>query len=309
MNIRLLLILTFPTTMIIGCGVKHSEYDSIKAELETAKKQIIQDSVRISNLRDTITMLSLPANQRLTLINEQVSNGEFGQARRSIDELNRLFPNSKESHQTNAILQRIDNLIAKQKAEEERIKSLGFKALKPQSTTEIGYNKVSFSNIISSNTFVFDSYGDSWRYRTADRGNTYVTAVMSVTSSSKDPNLPTLGVYSINGNQMDREGVMEVRFARWRDYGSYLGNYHDTGNDFAKTSTIRFKLGVEVPADVVKKPYAIVLKKNNGLSRNYSRFDNPPVSYTGSVSYPYALSLDNFTEENSEYIIVKISNL
>lgn len=309
MNIKVVLTLTFSTAMIISCGVKQNEYDSIKAELETAKKHIIQDSVHISNLRDTITMLSLPANQRLIIINEQVTNGEYSQARRGIDELNRLFPNSKESQQTTAILQRIDNLIAKKKAEEERIKALGFKALKTQSTTEIGYNKVSFSNIVSSNTFVFDSYGNSWRYRTADRGNTYVTAVMSVTSSSKDPDLPTLGIYSINGNQMNREGVMEVQFARWRDYGAYLGNYHDVGNDFAKTSTIRFKLGVEVPIDVVRKPYAVVLRKSNGLSRSYSRFDNPPVSYTGSVSYPYALSLDNFTGENSEYIIVKISNL
>ena len=189
MNTRVILLLTFSTTLIISCGVKQSEYDSIKNELETAKKQIVQDSIHISNLRDTITMLSLPANQRLTLINEQVSNGKYSQAQRSIDELNRLFPNSKESQQTSAILQRIDYLIAKQKAEEERVKALGFKALKPQSSATIDYNKVSFSNITTSSNFVFDSYGDSWRYRTADRGNVYITAVMSVTSSSKNPGL------------------------------------------------------------------------------------------------------------------------
>ena len=309
MNIRVILLLTFSTTMIISCGVKQSEYDSIKDELETAKKQIIQDSVRISNLRDTITMLSLPANQRLTLINEQVSNGKYSQAQRSIDELNRLFPNSKESQQTSAILQRIDDLIAKQKAEEERVKALGFKALKPQSSSTIDYNKVSFSNITTSSTFVFDSYGDSWRYRTADRGNVYITAVMSVTSSSKNPDLPTLAIYSINGDQMNLEGTMEVRFARWQDYGHYLGNYPDYSNDFAKTSTIRFKLGKEVSSDVIKKPYAIVLKKYNGLSRKNDKYADPPVSYSGYIDYPYALSINDFTIDNSQYIITKISNL
>ena len=89
MNIRTILLLTLSTTIIISCGVKQSEYDSIKSELETVKKQVTQDSVLITNLRDTIIMLSLPASQRLSLINEQVSNGEYDQARRSIDELNR----------------------------------------------------------------------------------------------------------------------------------------------------------------------------------------------------------------------------
>lgn len=309
MNTRVILLLTFSTTLIISCGVKQSEYDSIKNELETAKKQIVQDSIHISNLRDTITMLSLPANQRLTLINEQVSNGKYSQAQRSIDELNRLFPNSKESQQTSAILQRIDYLIAKQKAEEERVKALGFKALKPQSSATIDYNKVSFSNITTSSNFVFDSYGDSWRYRTADRGNVYITAVMSVTSSSKNPDLPTLAIYSINGDQMNLEGTMDVRFARWQDYGHYLGNYPDYSNDFAKTSTIRFKLGKEVSSDVIKKPYAIVLKKYNGLSRKNDKYADPPVSYSGYIDYPYALSINDFTINNSQYIITKISNL
>jgi len=309
MNIRVILLLTFSTIMIISCGVKQSEYDSIKNELETAKKQIVQDSIHISNLRDTITMLSLPANQRLILINEQVSNGKYSQAQRSIDELNRLFPNSKESQQTSAILQRIDYLIAKQKAEEERIKALGFKTLKPVSSVTIDYNKVSFSAIGVNRSFHFDSYDDGGFHRTADRGNTYVLASMSVTSTSKDPDLPTLAIYSINGDQMNREGIMEVRFAYWQDYGHYLGNYPDYGNDFAKTSTIRFKLGDEVSKEITAKPYAIVLKKTNGLSRKYDRYKNPPVSYSGYIDYPYRLSLDDFIGDNARYVVIKITNL
>lgn len=108
---------------------------------------------------------------------------------------------------------------------------------------------------------------------------------------------------------MNREGTMEVRFAYWQDYGHYLGNYPDYGNDFAKTSTIRFKLGDEVSTELTTKPYAIVLKKTNGLSRKYDRYKNPPVSYSGYIDYPYKLSLDDFTGDNARYVIIKIANL
>ena len=309
MNIRAIPLLMISTTMVVSCGVKQSEYDSIKRELETAKKQITQDSVRISNLRDTITMLSLPANQRLSLINEQVSNREYEQARRNIDELNRLFPNSKESLQTNAILQRIDKLIAKQKAEEERIKALGFKALKPVSTINIDYNKVEISSISVGNTFIFDSYGDHWRYLQADKGSKYITALMKITSNSKDPSLPQPAIYTIEGNRMIYKGNFTVRFNRWEDYGTYLGNDYDFSNDFAKTNSIRFKIGIEVQNEIIQNPYAIILKKSNSLIRRYDRFENPPVSYSGSVNYPHILTLDDFSNENSQYVIIKIANL
>lgn len=295
--------------MSISCGVKQSEYDNIKGELETVKKQVIQDSVRITNLRDTITMLSLPASQRLSLINEQVSNGEYGQAKKSINELNRLFPNSKESQQTTVILQRIDNLIAKQKAEEERIKALGFKALRPVSSVIIDYNRVEISSISVGNTFVFDSYGDHWRYLQADKGSKYITALMKITSDSKDPSLPQPAIYTIEGDRMVYAGNFTVRFNRWEDYGTYLGNDHDFSNDFAKTNSIRFKIGIEVQNEITQKPYAIVLKKANSLIRRYDRFENPPVSYYGSVNYPHNLSLDDFTNESSQYVIIKITNL
>lgn len=309
MNIRVVLMLTISTTMSISCGVKQSEYDNIKGELETVKKQVIQDSVRITNLRDTITMLSLPASQRFSLINEQVSNGEYGQAKKSINELNRLFPNSKESQQTTVILQRIDNLIAKQKAEEERIKALGFKALRPVSSVIIDYNRVEISSISVGNTFVFDSYGDHWRYLQADKGSKYITALMEITSDSKDPSLPQPAIYTIEGDRMVYAGNFTVRFNRWEDYGTYLGNDHDFSNDFAKTNSIRFKIGIEVQNEITQKPYAIVLKKANSLIRRYDRFENPPVSYYGSVNYPHNLSLDDFTNESSQYVIIKIANL
>ena len=294
---------------VVSCGVDSAEYDKVKKENDSYKAKVVDDSVLISALRDTISMLSISSEQRLSKVNSLISSGEYSEAKKEMRLIVKLFPQSKEAQSSSQVLQRIDDLIAKKKAEEERMKALGFKGLKTVSSVTIGYNKVSFSNISVGNTFVFDSYDDEWWSRKADRGNVYVTAVMSVTSTSHDPKLPTLAVYSIKGDEMVKEGVMTIEFARWSSYGHYLGNYSDYKNDFAKTSTIRFKLGVEVSENVTKGPYAVVLKKSNELSRSYDRFDNPPVSYTGHVSYPYTLKLINFTGDNSEYVVVKIANL
>ena len=316
MKNRLLLLLYITATIVVGCGVKQSEYDnvlhecdSIKRELNSIKKKAEQDSIHIVKMRDTITMLSYPADQRLAKINGLVSNGKYHQAKNEMNKLLVLFPESKEAYSIPALTKRIDDLIAKQKAEEDKRKALGFKGLKTATSATIDYNKVSFSHIKVDKSYHFDWYHSSGYMRTADRGNMYVVATMFVTSSSKSPNLPTLAVYSISGNKMKREGVMEVKFDSWSDYGCYLGNYHDNKNDFAKTATITFSLGVEISEEIIKKPYAIVLRKSNGLYRYEDKYNNPPVSYKGSVSYPYSLSLDDFIRDNSEYVIVKIANL
>lgn len=106
-----------------------------------------------------------------------------------------MFPESKEAKSSPLIIERIDKLVTQKKAEEERIKALGFKALKAVATINIDYNKEELSSISVGNTFTFDSYGDRYFYRTADRGNKYITAAMKITSQSKDPNLPHSRVY------------------------------------------------------------------------------------------------------------------
>ena len=129
---------------------------------------------------------------------------------------------------------------------------------------------------------------------------------MSVTSTSHAPNLPQLAIYVISGDKMILQGTFETRFARWRDYGAYLGNYHDSTNDFAKVSTVRFKLGLQVIDSQLAKPYAIVLMKRNVLVYHYDRFDNPPISYLGSANYPSTLSINDFKEN---YALIKRFNL
>ncbi len=271
--------------------------------------QLRNSEATIKALRDSVVMLAFPADQRLSKVNRLVSDGNYQSAKDEIRHLVALFPDSKEANATPAIVERIDKLIAQKKAEEERIKALGFKALKAITTVVIDYNKVEFSNISVGSTFTYDSYGDSYYYNTADRGNKYISAAMRITSDSKNPKLPKPAVFSISGDRMIKQGTFGIKLARWDDYGSYLGNYHDNGNDFAKSSSVRFKVGVEVSEDVVKNPYAIILKKENAVPRSEDRLDNPPISYIGFVDYPDSLTLDDFTKEDSQYVIIRIANL
>lgn len=130
---------------------------------------------------------------------------------------------------------------------------------------------------------------------------------MDVTSTSKDPNLPTLAFYSVQGDKLKLEGTFSVYFARWSDYGTYLGNEPDLKNDFSKVSTVKFKLGCELRSNLFSKPYVVVLKKENTQVRYEERFRNPPIYYYGSADYPQTLSIDNFN--NGDYVAIKLANL
>jgi len=76
---------------------------------------------------------------------------------------------------------------------------------------------------------------------------------------------------------------------------------------FAKTSTVYFSLAAEVDRAKLVKPFAIILKKENALVRNYTDGAKPPVSYRGMVTYPYKLGIDELT--SGEYVLVKLENL
>lgn len=292
--------------LVCSCNSK-AETEAKIAEIEKR----YQDSLSVlrNELKEAqakIEVLSYPADQRLQKAKSLIEAGDMDKATTEINQLKQIFPNSAEASSSSTLLMRINELKEAKRKEEDRIKALGFKAIAELSTVKIDYNTVTLSSISVGNRFIFDAYDDRWFYRDADRGSKYVTMQMSVTSTDHDPDLPQLALYIISGDKMKLEDTFETRFARWRDYGAYLGNYHDSTNDFAKVSTVRFKLGLQVNNEQLAKPYAIVLMKKNVLTSHYERFDNPPVSYHGSANYPSTLSLDDFKKN---FVIVKRFNL
>lgn len=292
--------------LVCSCNSK-SETEAKIAEME--KKY--QDSLSIvrNELKEAkakIEVLSYPADQRFSHITELFNAQEYDKVKKEIAEMKSVFPNAPENTECGKILEKISTLEAAKKAEEERIKALGFKAITQKTTFKIDYNTIALSSISIGKTYTFDYRSDEWTYREADRGTKYISAAMSVTSTDHDPNLPQLAVYKIEGGNMVYVESFDTEFARWEDYGSYLGNDHDFHNDFAKVSTVKFKIGVQISDEVLSKPYAIVVKSENGLTSSYDRFKNPPKSYIGSVSYPRTLNVEDFSKN---FILVKTYNL
>lgn len=291
---------------LVSCTKKVDNSAQI-AEIEKKYQDSISVLKSIIEQADAqIELLKYPADQRLSKIVDLFNAQEYDKVKREIAELKRVFPNAKEVEMADKYLEKIAAIEAAKKAEEERIKALGFKAITQKTSFKIDYNIVTLSSINIGKTFTFDYRSNEWTYREADRGSKYISAAMSVTSTNHDPDLPQLAVYKIKGDKMIYERSFETEFARWEDYGSYLGNDHDFHNDFAKVSTVKFKVGVQISDDILSKPYAIVVKNENGLTSSYDRFKNPPKSYIGSVSYPGSLSLEDFV---NNYILVKTYNL
>ena len=49
----------------------------------------------------------------------------------------------------------------------------------------------------------------------------------TATSKEKDPALPGLYVAKMDGDKPSGVEVFEVRFKKWKQYGCYIGLYHD----------------------------------------------------------------------------------
>lgn len=296
------IVLLVSVLFLIGCSSNNSgsgNDEALKLEVETLTKEN-------KELKETIEALKYPASDRLSHLKTLISENKFDEARSEMGKLKELFPMSVEAKETDALSDIIRVKEDEFKAEEARIKALGFKALKEETTAQIGYNKISVGNFSIAQTFTYDSYDSRYFYNTADRGNKYISSRITITSSDKDPRLPVFWAYSVNGDKLELINNFVLKFARWEDYGTYLGNYSDNGNDFSKTATIAFKIGMETSDDILKNPIVILLGKTNCMSRSYERFKNPPVSYIDSgCDILKTLTIENVKEN---FVVVKILN-
>lgn len=297
--------------LVYSCNSKR-ETDAKIAEIE--KKY--QDSLTLlrndlKEARSKIEVLSYPADQRFLHITELFNAQEYEKAKKEIAELKNLFPNASENTECAKMLEKIAAIAAAKKAEEERIKALGFKALTVVQKTKIGSNDVVFSNCKVGLKFIHDVYptysGSSWFEHTADKGSKYISFNMDVTSTDKNPNIPTVAFYSIDGSSLIHRSTFWVLFARWDDYGSYLGNEPDLKNDFSKVNMVKFRVGIEIDDEYLNKPYMVVLKKENTQVRKYEKYKNPPVYYEGDAGYPGILNIEDFNK--GQYLPIKIENL
>ena len=197
--------------------------------------------------------------------------------------------NSRESYEARqaAHQARVDS-INQVKVQEEALKDsldlVALSSLKPTSTVNIDTLglRIKFTRMDVGKRWVFDRYGDRYYYRDADRGSKYITIIADVSSEGNKPDLPSVDVYTLVDSAFYYLSSLEWKFYRWRDYGAYLGNYADNNNDFAKTETVKFTLGVPIEDHLFEdRDLFFVVGTEDCYFRRYDKFDNPPYSYVG----------------------------
>lgn len=281
-------------------------------EIESLKSQLAASKTEQEALRLQIQELSQTPSALLHSVNAAIGKRDLAGAKDALKVLRERYPTADESTTASKAIETLASSIDRERREAERLAALGFKALAVGSTVDAGQVKVTIGVPSVARTFVFDRYGDRYHYREADRGNQYVRVSMSAIAAKgeDDPDLPGVALYRAEGDRLRRVNVFSTEFAQWMDYGTYLGNYSDFRNDFAKTAAIQFSLGAEVPDDVLKKkPLYLVSTRKGCMSRSEERFRNPPVYYFGSCEdLQSSLSVHDFTGDGAKVTVVRRIN-
>ncbi len=296
-----------------GVNQRLNEQSQLNAKLASENKSLISENESLKQKIKTLEaenmeLLKTP-ERRLSQISTLIENRDEKSAASEIASLKAKFPHAPEVVQGEKLLLALQDKIKLEREEAERKERLGFKTLKEVKAFISPGLKIVVNTPQITGRWTFDSYGDTYHYRDAERGNRFIVARLSITADKgiKDPDLPGFGVYEVVGKKLRRLETLSYEFVRWDDYASYLGNDADFRNDFAHTATIPFSVGTQLPEEKLQKPIFLVAASSGCYSRNYNRFANPPVSYRGLCSdLKSELSLDEISSD--KYFILKIWN-
>ena len=263
---RITVLLSMASVLLISaCGVNEADYHKALSQIDSLKNVIGKYEEKCAALQDSISLLKFPADQRYNQIVKLVKEDRFIEARIAITDLKRVFPKSKEAELIAGQLSVIERREAEKKAEEERIKALGFKVFKDQTTVTFDKRtSCSFSGFTNGRTFTFDYVSDvnEYSYRTADKGNIYILSNMSLTTKEKHASTPSIAVYKIVDGSLNRIASFQEEYATWATYGAYIGNYSETSHDFSKVNTVRWKIAAEISNEDSMLPLIILTSKD-----------------------------------------------
>ena len=179
------------------------------------------------------------------------------------------------------------------------------KKLRPTKKAEVGQGEQQIALKVTKTRkgkkWIFDRTGYQYFFRDADKNHKIFSLDITVSAGSHDPELPSVEAWTVEDGSARRVATFEWRFHRWDDYGSYLGNYHDSGNDFAKSDDVKFTVGQQF-SDEDLAGFLIVGVRSDGthsFRRTYNRRGRPEISYESSDyvpgSAPLAFLVDGLT--------------
>jgi hypothetical protein len=240
----------------------------------------------IAALKAEVTRLQqenaeLRATPAVMLAAVHAAGSDIAKASEALTLLEEKFPDAAETKQANTLVAQMKSEHERREAEAKRLAALGFKALKVTPRLAGDEATITLSGVSQTRRWISDAYDSQYHYRDAEKGAAFIVARVKVTSDNKNPGLPGVALYRSEGATLKRVAMFGYEFVRWKDYGSYLGNYSDYGNDFAHTNVIPMSIGADAELASLTRPLYLVATKEGCHSRNYERFRNPPVSYAG----------------------------
>lgn len=230
-----------------------------------------QDTIKVlrqelNEAKGKIEILSFPADQRLARIVELFNAEDYSGVKRETAELKRVFPNAKENESCNEYLKKIEAIEVAKKAEEERLKALGFKAFKDNLTVRFNNVTYSFSGFTYGRTFTFDYVldVDEYSYEVADKNSTYILGSLAISTKENYASTPDVYACEIVDGKLKEIDDFRIEYATYNTYGASIGNYSETSHDFSKVSSVKYKMAAQIPQSYTGKPIVIILKKTSG---------------------------------------------
>lgn len=252
-----------------------------------------QDTIKalkqeLSEANAKIEILSYPADQRLIHIGELFNSENYDGVKREAAELKRVFPNAKENDGCNEYLKKIEAIEAAKKAEEERIKALGYKAFKDNLSVKLENVTYSFSGFTYGRTFTFEYVYDvdEYSYEVADKNCTYILASLAISTKENYASKPNVYACEIVDGKLKEIDDFRIEYASYNTYGASIGNYSETSHDFSKVSSVKYKMAAQIPQSNTGKPIVVIMRKTSGY-------------LSGEIS---------IDEVRENYVVIKILN-
>ena len=268
-NLSIVFIVSAIATCLLSSCTQTSRTDVAAQIAETERKY--QDTIKVlrqqlAEANDKIGILSYPADQRLSHIGELFNSGDYDGVKKETAELKRVFPNAKENDSCNEYLKKIEAIEAAKKAEEDKIKALGYKAFKDTPTVKFGNVTYSFSGFTYGRTFTFEYVldVDEYSYEVADKNSTYILASLAISTKENYASTPKVYACEIVGGKLKEIDDFRIEYATYNTYGASIGNYSETSHDFSKVSSVKYKMAAQIPQSQTSKPIVIIVRKTSG---------------------------------------------
>lgn len=297
--------------LFAGCSEKAGDTsapNSSNSETKSLRAENERLQIKVAELKKQIEELSRTPESMLSELERSLSAQDLSAASKLASSLGTRFPGSPES---NLAKNKVEQLQQKIKEREEQAKLLeakGVFGLKPASAPSLNGITLKKETVTLGKRWTFDAYDDSYHYREAERGERLLVLRATVQSIDKNPSLPEVAIYKVDGSTLTKVRHMDYEFRRWSGHGQYIGLYHDYANDFAHSKTIPFNLGVSISEELSRSPFAVVFT-GQMCHRRDSKIGQPEVvynyDYTGCKSKD-ELVADDFT--TGPYRIIEFFN-